>query len=308
MDEEQKQNSPWLKFHTGLAFGVVFGVVFGGSLTLAFAPAFPVAVGVIATTTILWGAIGYLTEEYQKDNLKNDNLKNGYNIPSPSSSRRFSKEAGESFATPPNSPKGSLKTVSELSALETESELSSQRDEEEIHHGSSPIARRALFLSPSPNSPNDSVNFVVITPFGGSNWDETIFNTPPNIPQASSLPMTQERRSASPSPSKTKSRSPIYVSTAPSNSTITADLVLVPPNSLATNSTRPEYCIDTPRLGEVSLTRIKAINDAIERKNEGKEKDPFSKMKLAAEEGNPGLVMAEWRLMAASTVNQPKQH
>jgi hypothetical protein len=286
MAKEQKQNSPWLTCGTGLAFGVVLG----GSLTLAFAPALPVAVGVIATTTIIWGVIGYLAEEYQKNNLEN-----GSNISSPSSSRRSSEKEEEeevhsSFGTP-TSPK---------SVLETGLGFRSQRDEKEIHHGSSPIARRVLFKSPPPNSREDSVNFVVITPFGGSNWDKTIFNTPPNSSQASPLPMTRKRRSASPSPSETRSRSPIYFSGHPN---LTADLVFVPAldlGSLATNSTRPGYCIDTPGRDGVSQARIKAIN-VIEGRRKVDREDRFSKMKLAAEKGgNPRFVITEWQRMAES--------
>jgi hypothetical protein len=293
MAEEQKQNSPWLKFHTGLAFGVVLG----GSLTLAFAPALPVAVGVIATTTIIWGAIGYLAEEYQKNNLEN-----GSNISSPSPSRRFSEEAEEDFATPPTSHK---------SVLETGLRLSSQRDKGKILQEPPRIRGRALFLPPSPNSPNDSVNVRKLIPYANPTTLESIIfdreesfpGSPQSTPQASPS-MTRKRRSASPSPSETKSRSPIYVSTAPSNSTITADIVLFSPNPLATNPTRPRYYIDTPRIAKVSQVRIEAIN-AIDRKNEGKEEDPLTiEMRSAGEEGIPSLVRRGWQKMAASTVNQ----
>lgn len=281
MREKQNPNLPWLTCSTGLAFGVVLG----GSLTLALAPALPVAVGVIATTTIIWGFIGYLAEEYQKDNLKN-----GYNISSPSPSRRFSKKAGEHFATPPKTHKDSLKTGLVSSDLETKSILESQRYEGEIGQEHSPIQGRALFSSPTYNSRKDSVNLDEIT-FVAPEWDKTIFDT------HSPFPMKQERRFESPSPSKTGSRSPIYVSGHPK---LTADLVLCSQNPLATNPTRPEYYLETPERDVVSKARIKAMQTAIKGRGEDKREDSLSsEMRRAGEKSQYALVQRGWEKIAS---------
>ena len=305
----EKQNSPWLTCATGLAFGVVLG----GSLTLAFAPALPVAVGVIATTTIIWGFIGHLAEEYQKKNLKND-----YSASPATSTRQFSggraieeREGREGARGKP--------TFSTLSPIMTSGSFSQGTSRRKLEFASDEVSdqvgdleddtqvcvKRRLFGSPDPVENSDDSKIIVYK--DQYDLERTIHNAAPgelfpSSPQSSPPPMERQRRSAPTSPSAT----PIYVSAPPTS--ITADLVIFSPlnrDSLATNEINPPYCLDTPGLDLKSTLRIKAIKaNAIDRRGECGE-DPLSSMRLAGEQGCSKLVMAEWKKIDERLLDRP---
>ena len=302
----EKQNSPWLTCATGLAFGVVLG----GSLTLAFAPALPVAVGVIATTTIIWGFIGHLAEKYQKNNLKND-----YSASPATSTRQFSGGRGReeregARGEPTFSSLSPIMTSGKTSQDTSRTELRFESDEVSdqvgaLENDSRVRVKRRLFGSPDPvgNSPDSKI----IVHIDKNDLEWTIHDgTPPgelfpSSPQPPS-PMPQQRRSASQSPSAT----PIYASAPPTF--ITADLVIFSPlnrDSLATNEIEPPYWLDTPGRNLKSTLRINAINaNAIDRRGECGE-DPLSSMRLAGEQGCSKLVMAEWKKIDERLLDRP---
>ena len=308
----EKQNSPWLTCATGLAFGVVLG----GSLTLAFAPALPVAVGVIATTTIIWGFIGHLAEKYQKNNLKNS-----HSTPSPLSQQSSRREKIEGREGTRNK-----KTFSSLSPIGTSGSFSQGTSRTELRFESDEVSdqvgdleddtqvcvKRRLFGSPDPvgNSPD----LHEFTFSAKPQWDATIFYTANNdqtTPQPSSI--TRKRPHASPSPSL--SVSPIYMNAMPKaalveyDGIVSAELVCIPSINTSQRDLRSVWMPDTPGRENKSAIRIEAARIFESRRQmvSISEHNPLDEVRLCGDDLQPSIVRAAWKKMESEQLRLPTQ-
>ena len=309
----EKQNSPWLTCATGLAFGVVLG----GSLTLAFAPALPVAVGVIATTTIIWGFIGHLAEEYQKKNLKND-----YSASPATSTRQFSGGRGReeregARGKPTFSTLSPIMTSGITSQYTSRTELRFESDEVsdqvgDLEDDTQVCVKRRLFGSPDPvgNSPD----LHEFTFSAKPQWDATIFYTANNdqtTPQPSSI--TRKRPHASPSPSL--SVSPIYMNAMPKaalveyDGIVSAELVCIPSINTSQRDLRSVWMPDTPGRENKSAIRIEAARIFESRRQmvSISEHNPLDEVRLCGDDLQPSIVRAAWKKMESEQLRLPTQ-
>ena len=295
-----KEDSSWLTWSTGLAFGVVLG----GSLTLAFAPALPVAVGVIATTTILWGAIGYLTEEYQKDNLKNSLA-----IPSSLSRQSSRREEIEGIkGTRDETP------FSSLSSIRTSRKPSQDTSRRKLRFESEftiPTLKTSRRLFGSPDSVRNSDDLHEFTFSEQPQWDATIFDTANNdqtTPQPPSMPPQKLPASSS----HHLSASPIYMNTRPIaalvvGDIVSADFVCIPSKNTSQRDPRPVWMPDTHGHKKNSAIRIKAANIFESRRLmvSVSEHNPLEEVRLREDNPQTCIIRAAWHEMESKQRRLP---